>query len=176
MVQRVERATGPVGARRNALLDDVSGVVVGGRSHQPGRGIMRTFRLLVVAAALATTGCYHAVIDTGRPASGTTITKPWAHSFLYGLVPPEIVQTASQCPNGLAKVETQHSFLNSVAAAITFGIYTPIQIDVQCASSGGDRDAVLDRPVGTDPRVFLAHAAQVSMDLQTPVYVRLSKP
>jgi Bor protein len=90
----------------------------------------------LLSASLLLGGCYHAIIETGRPASGTVVENQWAHSFLAGLVPPSLVDVSSKCPSGVAKVETQHSFLNSLAAAITFSIYTPMTITVQCASAG----------------------------------------
>jgi hypothetical protein len=96
-------------------------------------------RTALLALVLTATGCYHATINTGRQPNGQTINQPWAHSFVGGLVPPAVVETASQCPNGVARVETQHSFLNMLAAFVTFSIYTPMTITVQCA--GGDDDA-----------------------------------
>ncbi len=93
--------------------------------------------LTAVAAALVlSVGCYHATIETGRAASSEVIAKPWANSWIYGLVPPATVSTAAQCPNGVARVETQLSFLNALVGALTFGIYTPINILVTCASAG----------------------------------------
>jgi hypothetical protein len=50
------------------------------------------------------------------------------------------VDSADDCPSGVAQVETQHSFLNGLAAAITFGIYTPLQINVTCASGAASID------------------------------------
>lgn len=104
---------------------------------------------LITALCLGGTACYHATIETGRPVSADIISIPWANSFVYGLVPPPIVETAAKCPNGVAKVQTQHSFLNSLVGAITFGIYTPIQIDVTCAASGSVKtsDASTSVPV-----------------------------
>ena len=63
-------------------------------------------RTLALLALTATVGCYHATVDTGLAPSGQTIAKPWANSFVYGLVPPPVVETTSKCPNGVAKVET----------------------------------------------------------------------
>jgi hypothetical protein len=88
-----------------------------------------------LTAVLACSACFHATIETGLPASSETITVPWAHSFIYGLVPPNTVSSASKCKNGVAKVETQHSFLNGLVGLITFQLYTPMQIDITCASS-----------------------------------------
>ncbi len=91
-------------------------------------------RAMIVLAVLAvTTGCYHAIIETGRAPSPQTIEKPWAHSFIYGLVPPTPVETQQVCRNGVSKVETQMSFVNALASAVTSGIYTPLTIKVTCA-------------------------------------------
>lgn len=94
-----------------------------------------------VLAAFALTGCYHAVIDTGRAANGTTIERPWAHGFIFGLVPPSVTETAQKCPGGVAKVETKHSFLNSLVGGITYGIYTPMTVIVSCAGNKADATA-----------------------------------
>lgn len=93
-------------------------------------------KLFAVAALFVLSGCYHAVVETGRTPSGQTVEKPWANSFLYGLVPPATVETASKCPNGVAKVETQMSFLNMLASTLTGGLYTPMDVRVQCAAAG----------------------------------------
>jgi Bor protein len=49
-------------------------------------------------------------------------------------VPPSTVSTAEKCPKGVAKVETQHTFLNQLVGALTLEIYTPMQIRVTCAA------------------------------------------
>lgn len=102
----------------------------------------------IAVLLLALSGCYHAVIDTASPAGTQSIEIPWAHSFVYGLVPPSAVDSSTQCPSGVARVETKHSFLNGLVAAITWGLYTPMHIIVQCAAGeqaaalplAGDRD------------------------------------
>jgi len=95
-------------------------------------------RKVVVLAVLALTvaGCYHATVETGLRPSPVRIERKWAHGFLYGLVPPSTVETASRCPYGAAKVETRLSFLNQVAYALTWGLYSPMEIVVQCAEGG----------------------------------------
>ena len=92
--------------------------------------------LAMVAVVLPTAACYHQVVDTGKAPSPTVIDKPWQMSFIYGLVPPPELNVAQQCPGGVAKVETQHSFLNGLVAGITFGILTPVQVTVTCAATG----------------------------------------
>ena len=111
---------------------------------------MPKMSVLVLTVLLAgTSGCYRAVIETARPAGTETIDIPWAHSFIYGIVPPNVVNSATQCPSGVARVVTEHSFLNGLVAAITWGIYTPMHITVTCAAAGDQ--AALDLPVATTP-------------------------
>ncbi len=95
--------------------------------------VLRSVSAVIFAVAFA--GCYHATIDTGLTPSGQTVKKEWAHGFIYGLVPPSVVETAAKCPSGVAKVETQLSFLNQLAYVLTGGIYSPMTIEVQCAAS-----------------------------------------
>lgn len=134
---------------------------------------MRIRRAAAVIAAFALTGCYHAVITTGRPESSDVISNKWANGFIYGLVPPPIVETAAQCTNGVAKVETQHSFLNMLAQFITFGLYTPMQIDVTCAARGtASADPVIKVQPGRSAEQAVSEAAQVSFETNAPVYVQ----
>lgn len=101
----------------------------------------------LLAVPVIYTGCYHATIDTGLAPSGETVEEAWAHSFIGGLVPPSTVETAAQCPNGVASVETQLSFLNMVANAVTAGIYSPMTITVRCAATSvGSAESALIIP------------------------------
>ena len=94
----------------------------------------RLSRVTMVATLIVAGGCYHATIDTGATPSTEVISKEWAAGWIYGLVPPSTVETASKCPNGVAKVETQLSFLNQLVAFLTFEIFTPMSIKVTCAA------------------------------------------
>ncbi len=97
----------------------------------------RVASLATISALVLSAGCYHATITTGRPASTTIVQNEWASSWIAGLIPPSTVNVASQCPNGVSQVETQHSFLNMLAQFVTFSIYSPMTITVTCASGGG---------------------------------------
>lgn len=92
---------------------------------------MRKLALLLVVVVLS--GCFHAQITTGLTPAAQTIEKPWAMSFIYGLIPPPITETAAQCPRGVSKVETRISFLNGLVAGLTFSLVTPMEIRVTCA-------------------------------------------
>ena len=140
---------------------------------------MRKFTsLAVLALGLTGAGCFHATIDTGLPAGGQTIEQPWAMSFIYGLVPPPIVETASRCPNGVSKVETQHSFLNGLVAFVTFELVTPMDIRVTCASRRGAMAPAVPAPISGGPEALtraLRTAIERSAALSQPIYVQITE-
>jgi len=106
---------------------------------------MRIVTAAMLGAVFLGTGCYHATIETGATPSAEFAEEQWAASWVYGLVPPKIMNTAAKCTSGVAKVETQHSFLNGLVAVLTFGIFTPINIKATCAAKRTARGA--DEPV-----------------------------
>ena len=62
------------------------------------------------------------------------VDKEWQNSFVYGIVPPAEMNVKDACPSGVAKVQTERSFLNRLVGAITSSIYTPLHVTVTCAS------------------------------------------
>lgn len=125
--------------------------------HQT-RGIpgMRKSLLLAAAAVALTSACYRVTVLSGAPEAATpAVLVPWAHGFVYGLVPPATVTTASQCPQGVARVVTEQSFLNGLAQAFTWSLYSPMQISVTCAT-GPVRSAAAALP---NPGLALQPAA-----------------
>lgn len=137
---------------------------------------------LGLAAVLLLSGCYHATVVTEATPSNQTIENPWAHSFIAGLIPPSTVETAQQCPNGVARVETRLSFLNMVATALTFNLYSPMSIEVTCATGGSASAAQEETPEVTvaaaadDEAIQAAfqEAIQQSSERQQPVHVRFT--
>ncbi|MAL17905.1 MAG: hypothetical protein CL670_06525 [Balneola sp.] len=99
--------------------------------------ISKAILLLTLISTFTLTGCFHATVETGKAASNEVIEQPWALSFVYGLIPPATVDASEKCTNGVAKVETQISFLNGLVSAITFSLVTPMNIKVTCAAGGG---------------------------------------
>src|SRR5690349_3557421 len=96
---------------------------------------MRTAsRLLPVAVACLLSACFHQIVQTGRTPGTTVIEKPWTATWIFGLVAANEISTAAQCPNGVATVETQQSFLNGLVGGLTLGIYTPQDVKITCAS------------------------------------------
>lgn len=98
---------------------------------------MKRFRSLAVVAlfAAAVVGCYRVTVITGAPATATTIDLPWQKSWVFGLVPPDTINSRATCPNGVSQVMVEHSFLNGLVASLTWSIFTPIHPVVTCASS-----------------------------------------
>lgn len=140
-------------------------------------------RLAVALLVLAvlTTACYHATIDSGLPASGEVIKNSFASGWIFGLVPPSTVETASQCPNGVAKVETQLSFVNQLVGFLTIGIYTPMEIKVTCAAASGafmEEEAdfmIAEEATSDEVRDVFALAAHHAVKSGRAVYVRLGE-
>ena len=138
----------------------------------------RVMKLLTAVLLIALPACYHATVQTGLPASNRVVEQNWAAGWLWGLVPPKPVNTMAQCPSGVSKVETVHSFLNLIVQGLTGGIFVPMTIKATCASGG--RSAIPGEPeikVGSNPteeQVIDAfrRAADLSVETGGPVYVR----
>ncbi len=133
--------------------------------------------LLMVLGALSA-GCFHATIETDLEPSSRTIENKWASGWILGLVPPPTVKTAEQCPNGVARVDTERSFLNQLVSILTIGIYTPMSIVVTCAAAPSDEDAAGQAMLQIDPdasmeekQLVLQQAAALSVELGAAVYV-----
>lgn len=87
--------------------------------------------------------CYHATVTTGIEPGSQQYQQAWATSFVYGLVPPDVVDAMAECGSaGVAQVETRHSFLNLLAQMLTFGIFSPMEITVSCGQGGEDLQEV----------------------------------
>jgi hypothetical protein len=130
-------------------------------------------------AAMFSVGCYHATFETGLPASTQVVDKPWALSFIFGLVPPPELDVSSQCKNGVAKVETQSSLLNSLVGIVTIGIVTPMQITVTCAASnkmglvptGAETLAVKANASPAEVNAAVHTAIELSLAQSAPIYL-----
>ena len=141
---------------------------------------LRTRIAAVLITTWAGTACYHATVITGATPSTVEVSKSFASSWIFGLVPPSTVETAAKCPNGVAKVETQLSFVNQLVGILTLGIYTPMSIKVTCAAKTAAeaeqlRPAVEVGMVEGDRAVLdaFSDAAETAARTQEPVLVRV---
>lgn len=144
----------------------------------PTRCVSILIVLCLIGISFSSSGCYHQQVVTGKTPSSTVIENQWATSLVYGLVPPPIVETAQECPDGVARVETKISFLNGLVAALTASIYTPISVKVTCASGGmstNNSDHDLTVPTGAsdkDVTTMIQGAVNTSLATGEPVAVR----
>jgi len=89
-------------------------------------------RALMLGGFVALTACYHTITTTEmRP--GPVHVQQWVPTFIAGLVPGN-VDAGKMCGGKpVQAVDTQMSFLNWVVSAVTFSIFTPMQVTVTCA-------------------------------------------
>jgi len=137
-----------------------------------------SLRVSVAGLLIAALGCYHATVETGLTPSNQTVEKSFASGWILGLIPPSTVETASKCPNGAAKIETQLSFVNQLVAWLTAYIYTPMSIKVTCAearrasiSPTAPRIDVGANPTAEQVKNAISRAAELSLRDGVPVYV-----
>ncbi len=133
----------------------------------------------LLGAVVALSGCFHATIETGLQPGTQTLEKPWASVWVFGLVPPTTVETASRCPNGVARIETPRTFLNMLVAARTFSIYTPMSIVVTCAGpdttmEDADRSQLMIKDGANldDKQRAFREAAELSAKEGQPVLIK----
>jgi hypothetical protein len=125
---------------------------------------MRSWLSFAVAAAvLVLPGCYHQVVRTGAAPGTVTVERPWTATYFFGLVPATAINTAAECPAGVAVVETEQSFLNGLVGALTLGIYTPQTVSITCAAAASAmttaRQIVVPADAGMDDRAAGIRAA-----------------
>jgi Bor protein len=126
-------------------------------------------------ALVSSMACYHATINTGRNESSTVVEEQWAKGWVFGLVPPDPLDVSKQCAGGVAKVETQHTFLNMLVQWLTIDIFTPMDIKVTCAGAGMAPKTSMVTPSDHTPaaeRDAFAQAVQQAKSSGEPVFVR----
>ena len=138
---------------------------------------MNAGRYITLAAlALAASGCYHQIVQTGRTPGPTVVHRPWTPTFLWGLVAPAPIDVSAQCRSGIATVETQESVPNWFATLLTLGIYAPRDVRVTCATGTAalPRRQLIDVAGGSYDAVEhgMRRAMQESLRTGEPVLMR----
>jgi hypothetical protein len=135
----------------------------------------------LLAFALLFSGCYQAKVTTGRDAGGETMTMRKT-GFINGLVMQGMpVDGASQCQNGVASVTTKLTVVDQFLAALTGGLYSPMTVQVTCASGG--MSSLMPAPeidftlpedaTKAEVEETITAAAQESATTQQPVQVKV---
>lgn len=104
---------------------------------------------LLLAATLASTGCYRATFYRDASVSKGETHDEWTNFYVFGLVGDERVDVRPFCPGGeVAAVQTGGNFATGLVSVVTIGIYTPRKVYVTCptatptsAQARGERSA-----------------------------------
>lgn len=127
---------------------------------------------------LSTTACYRQVVDTGRAPGTTVVDRAFVPTFLFGLVAAQPIDVRQQCPSGVAIIQTEQSFLNGLASAVTFGIFTPQHVRVTCAASsasaprGAGEFRVSDTATAEERREVVSRAVEQAIATDAPTVLR----
>ena len=111
--------------------------------------------------------------DSTSMSARVTAAKNWATTFVYGVVPAAVAEAAAQCRDGLAKVHRGQTPANTLVTIVTLGMFSPITIQVMCASAS-DKPAI-DVPADAtldERRNALADAVDESLKTHRWVVVR----
>ncbi len=136
----------------------------------------------LIVFGLLFSGCYGAKVTTGLEEGSKTVTKRHT-GFINGLVMQGMpVSGKNQCPNGVAAVKTELTFMDGIFANLTGGLYSPMTVSVTCAAgsmsslSAPDIDfTVPDDAPDAEVEATLTTAAEQSADRNESVHVQLSK-
>jgi len=87
---------------------------------------------LSLAAALAA-GCNNVTYKDPTTIPSDISTETTGHFFLAGLVGHADVWADRSCPQGVATVHSEFSFVDELLTVVTLFIYTPRTYEVECA-------------------------------------------
>ena len=87
-----------------------------------------------LAILLTTAACFHQSVQSGLQPSSTVVEPQYVSTWLWGIIAAQPIDVRQQCPSGVAKVETEQSFMNGLVGALTLGIYSPQRLRVTCAA------------------------------------------
>ena len=92
--------------------------------------------MALVGSVVVGTGCWHTILTTDLPPSTEVHHEGFKPAFIYGLDPAQVDGSKYCTGRRWARVETQQSIVDWVVSAVTFGIFTPMDVRVTCAASG----------------------------------------
>jgi hypothetical protein len=98
--------------------------------------IRACLKVLLLAATLASSGCYRATFYRDPSVSKGETHDEWTNFYVFGLVGSEKVDVRPFCPGGdVAAVQTGGNFVTGLVSVVTIGIYTPRKVYVTCPAS-----------------------------------------
>ncbi len=88
---------------------------------------------LATIVAFAASACYKVQYKNPNAQIGTSHSVKQKF-FLWGALGGEQVDLNKLCPQGVAEIASEHSFIDIVLYSLTGGLYTPVSVEVHCAS------------------------------------------
>ena len=93
----------------------------------------RAWLLFPLLTAAGPSGCFRQTVHSGLTPSETVVQREMVATWLWGIIPATPIDVRPVCQVGVAKVETQQTFINGLAAVVTLGLYSPQWVRVTCA-------------------------------------------
>lgn len=89
---------------------------------------------LLVSGSLAVASCYRIKYTTNQTPAAAPNYDQWHHNMIFGLAEiSDPVNVPQACPNGIAGVENQQTFVNGLVTWLTLGfIWEPTTVTVRC--------------------------------------------
>jgi hypothetical protein len=131
-------------------------------------------KILCLLALLACSGCYSMRYETNRRAVGGVQSEQWSHNVVGLLTITEPINVDAMCPNGIAAVENEVTFLNGLLAVIVRGAVAG-SVSVAGSSTGVDpsslwtsRGISINVPIWNPSTVRVMCAAGPGTQLKAP--------
>lgn len=89
--------------------------------------------LPLLLCAVLSNGCFHQVVQTGKPPGKIVVEHWFVSTWAWGLIPAKPIDVRRECPGGVATIMTEQSLVNTIITVLTIGIYVPRHVRVTCA-------------------------------------------
>jgi len=102
--------------------------------------MMRALKTVALTLIFCAPGCYRIKYTTRQPPAPAPNYDEWHHNMIFGLAEISSPVNVSQaCPNGIALVENEQTFVNGLVTALTlFWIWEPSTVRVTCGVGQAD--------------------------------------
>jgi len=102
--------------------------------------MMRTLKVALLVFGSLVAGCYRIKYTTNQTPAAAPNYDQWHHNMIFGLAEiSDPVNVSQACPNAVAAVENQQTFVNGLVTWLTLGfIWEPTTVTVTCKASTAD--------------------------------------
>lgn len=92
--------------------------------------------LVICLGAACVVGCHTMTFEVSDEPTSAVVAET-NHYFMWGLVPPRLIDVSEKCPAGAVEIREQTTFLNGICNAVTLGFWFPRSVTYTCAQGGG---------------------------------------